>query len=116
MKKGLMVLAVVAIAATGFVGFTYAGEEKTSYDIEYNVNCASCKVTYRNEKGESKEVNNVKGNWSQKLKANAGQFVYVSASNDEGTSVKVEIKDNGKKLIEGTSTTRDYTARAGVIL
>ena len=116
MKKGVLVLAVLAIAATGFVGFTYADKGGKTFDIEYSVNCADCTVNYRNEKGASTEVKAVKGNWNHKFTGAAGQFFYVSASNDAGTPVKVEIKNGGTKLIEGSSATRDLTARAGIIL
>jgi hypothetical protein len=116
MKKGVLVLAVLAIAATGFVGFTYAGSEGKTIEIEYQVNCSECNVNYRNEQGVSTEVKAVKGNWNKKFSGNKGQFFYVSASNDAGTQVKVQIKKEGKDLIQGTSVLRDQTARAGVIL
>jgi hypothetical protein len=116
MKKGVLVLAVLAIAATGFVGFTYAGSGDKTFEIEYQVNCNECTVSYRNEQGASTEVKAVKGNWNKKFTGSKGQFFYVSASNEAGTPVKVQIKKAGQDVIQGTSAVRDQTARAGVIL
>ena len=116
MLRGFLLIAIVAIAATGAVGFRYAGPGEESFVVEYKVVCDQCNVTFRNEKGQSAEVTAVKNNWNYKFTGNPGQFVYVSASNDNGTPVKVGITKGGQEIINGASEQKDKDARAGVIL
>jgi len=114
--RGLLMVAVFAIMATGFVGFRYAGSGEETYEMEYKVVCDQCNVTFRNEKGQSEEVASVKQSWSYKFNGNAGQFVYVSATNDNGKPVKVVITKAGQQIIDGSSEQKDQDARAGIIL
>lgn len=116
MIKGVFLLSMLAILGTGFVGFRYATPGEETYEIEYKVTCQQCNITYRNERGESAEVTGIKDNWTYKFMGNPGQFVYVSATNDNGKPVKVLIKRAGRELVNGASKSKDLDARAGVIL
>lgn len=116
MNKTVMIVAVLAIGATGFVGFRMAEPEKVTHEVEYKVDCASCDVYFRNEKGESQEIVGVNNGWSHKYTANNGHFAYIAATSDRGEEVKVSIIQDGQPAETGASSTPKVSARAGVIL
>lgn len=101
--------------ATAFVGFRFA-DDTHSLDIIYEVKCSECNITYRDELGNSSEVQGIKGSWTYEFMGKAGQFVYVSATNHDGSETEVIIKRGGKELIKGKSQEREHAARAGSIL
>lgn len=103
------------IIATAFVGFRY-GDESESLVIKYEVACKECNVTYRDERGNSAEITNIADSWTYEFVGKKGQFVYVSATNPDGTETQVVIKRGGKDLIKGQSAEKAQAARAGSIL
>ena len=115
-KQTIMILAVLVIGATCFVGFKFAEPKKTSHEVEYKVDCAACDVYYRNYKGESQEIVGVNSGWNYKYTASNGHFAYVAATSDNGDEVKVAIIEDGKPAETGTSAQPRVSARAGVIL
>lgn len=115
-KQTVMILAVLVIGATGFVGFKFAEPKKTSHEVEYKVDCASCDVYFRNDKGESQEIVGVNNGWNYKFTASNGHFAYVAAASEKGDEVKVAIIEDGKPAETGTSSQPKVSARAGVIL
>lgn len=115
-KQSILILAVLVIGATGFVGFKFAEPKKTSHEVEYKVDCASCDVYFRNDKGESQEIVGVNNGWNYKYTANNGHFAYVAATSDRGEEVKVTIVQDGQPTETGMSSTPKVSARAGIIL
>jgi len=115
-KQTLMILGVLIIGATGFVGFKFAEPKKTSFEVEYQVECATCDVYFRNDKGESQEIVNVNSGWNYKFTAGQGHFAYVAATSDNGKEVKVTITKDGQPVETGTSAEPMVSARAGVIV
>jgi hypothetical protein len=115
MQKSILIVGIIMIMATGFLGFRY-GDDKNSFDITYEVLCKDCTVTYRDEMGNSAEVHGVQDNWSFDFTGKPGQFVYVSATNPDGSETQVVIKRGGNELIKGKSLEREHAARAGSIL
>lgn len=115
MQRGLLMIALVMIAATGFVGFRFA-DDKTALTVTYEVKCKECNITYRDENGNSAELQGIKDGWEYEFTGKAGQFVYVSATNPDGSETEVLIKRGGKDLIKGKSIDKELAARAGSIL
>jgi hypothetical protein len=115
MNKAALFVALIIIAATGFVGFRVA-DDTSSLTVKYEVKCNNCTVTYRDNRGNSVEVHEVQDTWTYEFVGKAGQFVYVAASNPQGEETLVTITRGGKQLIKGESQGREQTARAGSIL
>ncbi len=115
MQKSILIVGVIMILATAFVGFRFADEDN-SLAITYEVKCTDCNVTYRDELGNSSEIQGIQNGWTYQFTGKAGQFVYVSASNDDGSETEVVIKRGSKELIKGKSLERQHAARAGSIL
>ncbi len=115
-KQTIMILAVLVIGATGFVGFKFAEPKKSEFQVEYKVDCSSCDVYFRNDKGESQEIVGVNDGWTYKFTGNVGQFAYVAAASDRGHEVKVTIMQDGTPVETGTSNQPKISARAGLIL
>lgn len=103
------------IFATAFVGFRFA-DDANSLDVSYEVKCNDCNVTYRDELGNTSEIQGIQQNWTYGFTGKPGQFVYVSATNLDGSETEVVIKRGGKNLIKGKSLEREHAARAGSIL
>ncbi len=114
-KSAVFVIVALVIAAGGFVGFTSGSSKAASYEIEYKVDCSSCKVVYRDANGEQKEEE-VKTSWSTKFTGNAGNFVYVGTRNSDGDAIKVAILENGQEKFADQSEQKHISARAGYIL
>lgn len=115
MNRAFLMVGILIILATGFVGFRF-GDDKQSLVVKYEVQCKNCTVTYRDERGNSAEVLGVDESWEYEFVGKQGQFIYVSATNPDGTPTDVVIKRGGKELIKGNSTLRQQAARAGSIL
>lgn len=115
MQKSILIVGIIMIMATGFVGFRFA-DDTNSLDVTYEVLCKDCTVTYRDEMGNSAEVHSVQESWTYGFMGRAGQFVYVSATNPDGSETEVIIKRGGNELIKGKSLEREHAARAGSIL
>lgn len=115
-KQSVLFLGVLIIGATGFVGFKFAEPKNTSFEVEYRVECATCDVYFRNDKGESQEIVNVNSGWNYKFTAEQGQFAYVAATSESGKDVKVTIVKDGNPVETGTSSEPKVSARAGVIV
>ncbi len=116
-KQSILVLAVLVIGATGFVGFKFAEPKKMEYQVEYKVDCTGCDVYFRNEKGESQEMIGVSSGWNYKFTAGSGQFAYVAATPDKGgNEAKVTILKDGQPVESGLSREARVSARAGVIV
>ncbi len=115
MQKGILIAGFLIILGTAFVGFRY-GNDAQSLVIKYEVECKECTVTYRDENGNSAEIKGVRDEWTYEFVGKPGQFVYVSASNPDGSETEVAIKRGGKHLIKGSSVAKEQAARAGSIL
>jgi len=115
-KQSVLFLGVLIIGATGFVGFKFAEPNKSSFEVEYQVECATCDVYFRNDKGESQEIVNVNSGWNYKYTAEQGHFAYVAATSESGKDVKVTIVKDGSPVETGTSSEPKVSARAGVIV
>ena len=116
-KQTMMILAVLVIGGTGFVGFKFTEPSTGStFDVEYKINCSTCDVYFRNSDGKSEEVSEVSSSWNYKFTGESGQFVYVSAINELGEEVKVSIISNGTEVESGASADPLVSARAGFIL
>jgi len=115
MQKGLLITGLVMIIATAFVGFRF-GDDSESLVVKYEVACKDCNITYRDESGNSAEIKGISDTWAYEFVGKQGQFVYVSATNPDGTETQVVIKRGGKDLIKGLSVEKQQAARAGSIL
>lgn len=115
-KQSVMILAVLVIGATGFVGFKFAEPKASEFEVEYKIDCSTCDVYFRNSEGKSEEIVGVGGEWNYSFKGKTGQFAYLSATNERGEPVTVTILKNGKVAESGSSSDPLVSARAGFIL
>ena len=115
MKK---VVLLVIVAAGAWFGFKYNSDGTVdSYEVKYTIECSDCDVSYKNQQGETLSEINVSSSWSYSFTGKAGQFVYVSAQNNESLSpAKVTVSANGEVRAEGTSNNRHVLATAGAAL
>ncbi len=116
MKPSVLVVAALVISATGFIAFKFAEPEQNSFAIEYKVDCKTCEVTFRDEKGNSQDVPDANSAWTYKFTGEKGQFIYVSAMDTKGEPVKVTILKDGQEFTKDESATAYVSARAGSIL
>ena len=114
-KSALALIGVLAISSFGFLAFKSSDSNKAFYELEYQVNCEKCTVSYRNEKGASEIISNV-DQWKHKFNAKKGHFVYISATNNNGDPVEVKILKDG--LLEASDESKEefVSARVGAIL
>lgn len=115
-KSAFALVGIISISSLGFLAFKSSGTDKANYDVEYQVECDKCTVSYRNKEGESEVINNVDRNWNHKFNAPKGNFVYVSATNTKGNQVKVSIMKDGKLEVSDESDQEFVSARVGTIL
>lgn len=82
----------------------FASCKKDLPEVGYVVTCSNCDITYEN-KGGNTEQRTVTGSWDYDFEAESGQFVYISAqnNNDNGT-VSVRINVDGKSFKDGSSS------------
>ncbi len=117
--KAVILACALLIGGTGLVGFREAKPvtpEEESFDIVYEVKCSTCDVVFRNSEGEPERIYEIQKHWELAFEGAKGQFVYVSATNQDGTETIVSIKRGSKVMIVGTSKEQEKTARAGLIL
>lgn len=70
----------------------------------YNVTCSSCDLTYSDSGGNTQQVS-MSSTWELKFDADKGQFLYVSAQNNNNSgSVSVSIKCRGKTIDDANSS------------
>jgi hypothetical protein len=116
MRSSVWVLATFIVASVALLSFSLAEPEKTAYQIEYKVNCRKCDVMYRDESGNTKEIKAISKEWSYKFKGQQGQFIYVSAIDEENVPVRVSIWKNGHEFSSDESKIANLSARTGTIL
>jgi hypothetical protein len=116
MKPSILVVAALVIVSTSLLAFKFTEPEKTLHTVEYKVMCNSCEVTYRDESGNSKDIEAVSNTWSYKFKGERGQFIYVSALDSKGEPVKVIILKDEQEFATDESKATNISARAGTIL
>lgn len=109
-------MGLMMIGATGLVGFKAAGPEEAAFQIKYEVKCHDCNINFRNAQGEPDQILDIDGTWEYSFTGKEGQFVYVSATNTDGSETKVVIKRGGKQVLQGVSLEAQKSARAGLIL
>jgi hypothetical protein len=116
MKNSVLWLTAIVITSTGLLAFKYTEPEKSIFDIQYHVNCKACEITYRDEQGNSKDLLNIKSAWSYQFTGEKGQFIYVSAVDEQGNAVKVSITKDGDEFATDEVKASGLSARAGTIL
>jgi hypothetical protein len=89
-------LIVALLACDGSGGTSTGGGGKSTYTITYRVmgTTDSASVTYSNEHGDTEQISDVDVPWNKTIKAEPGQFLYISAQNndDSGTIVtRIEV-------------------------
>lgn len=95
MKK-IITLSIITLALSSCDVFTT--------DAEYKVKCSSCSITYENEGGNT-EQGSVSGSWSTGFEVEDGQFLYISAQNNNSSgTVSVEIYVDGDKVENASSS------------
>lgn len=114
-KSALAIIGVISLTSLGFLAFKSSDTEKAFYEIEYQVECKDCTVSYRNENGEAEVISNVQ-QWNLKFNAKKGHFVYVSATNNKGEKVRVSILKDGFEEAYDVSSKEFVSARVGTIL
>lgn len=75
--------------------------------IQYRVTGAvsSVDLTYENRSGNTEQISEAPLPWSYEFTAEIGDFVYVSAqNNDDSGIIRVEIKSEGRVIEEATSS------------
>lgn len=77
---------------------------KKENDVRYSVTCGSCDLTY-SDSGENTQQHPMTGSWKLDFEGDPGQFLYVSAQNNNNSgTVSVEITVNGKEIDKATSS------------
>lgn len=116
-KTAIVIIAVVLLGAGLFYNFKLKEPAKSSWEIEYKVNCESCSVYYKNEEGKSIKQKHVEGSWDYSFTGNVDQFVYVSATpNKDGQKAKVTVIRDGKEASVDQTSKMVAPAKAGVTL
>lgn len=73
--------------------------------IQYTLSCADCNITYENKDGGTEQKSSVSSSWSYSFTGESGQFVYISAqNNNQSGSVTVKIIRDGSAFKEATSS------------
>lgn len=95
MKTTVLSIAGLLVLSVAFLAFTTGDSSyKNSPDITYRVACDDCAVSYRDVNGAS-TTETVKEVWEYSFTAQTGQFIYLSATSEDGTAV-IEIEQGGK--------------------
>jgi hypothetical protein len=75
------------------------------YDVQYLLSCSSCDITYENSSGGVSQQGNVGSSWSYSFTGNTGDFVYISAQNqNDYGSITVTIKRGNTVYKTSTSS------------
>ena len=114
-KSAFALIGLISISSLGFLAFKSGDTDKAFYEVEYQVDCKDCTVSYRNQDGASEVMSNV-NKWNHKFNAKKGQFVYVSATNSNGDEIKVSILKDGEEAGIDHSARKFVSARVGSIL
>ncbi len=77
------------------IGLISSASEKESMKVEYEVECSSCDVSYKNESGETVNYDGHSGKWSYSFEGVEGQFIYLAARSFSKEKVLVKIVKNG---------------------
>lgn len=100
---GMLILASLACDDSGGIG---SGGGGRSYSVRYRVmgTTDSASVTYNNEHGDTEQMSEVDVPWNKTIKAEPGQFLYISAqnNNDSGTII-TRIEVDGVRYKESKS-------------
>jgi hypothetical protein len=73
-------------------------------EVVYKVNCASCDLTYENASGGT-EQRSMSGSWTTEFPAEPGQFLYISAQNNNASgNVLVYILCDGSTFKQSSSS------------
>ncbi len=109
---------MVLVAAGAWFGFKYSSDGTAeSYEVKYSLECSDCDVSYKNQAGETLTETGVNSSWSHAFTGKQGQFVYVSAQNNDGSgTVTVKVSANGETRAEGSSNSKHVLATAGAAL
>lgn len=118
--KVLAVACFMIILGSSLMSFKTANlpeeDDIESYEIVYEVSCSQCNVVFRNQNDEPEKVYRVTDEWKHGFEGTKGQFVYVSATYEDGKETKVVIKRGGQAKVSSSSQDADKTARVGLIL
>lgn len=116
MPKVLGFISLMFIVAIASLAFTAPEYDEDALDVIYEVKCSQCNVNYRNLNGDTEKITDVEGTWDYAFTGSKGQFIYVAATNKDGSETKVQIKRGGRVVVVGTSKDPSSSARAGIIL
>ena len=116
MPKVLGFLSLMIIVAIASLAFTAPEYDEEALDVVYEVKCSQCDISFRDTNGETEKIMNVEGTWDYSFTGSKGQFLYVAASNKDGSETRVQIKRGGRIVVVGTSKDPSSSARAGIIL
>lgn len=79
--------------------------EDNQKSIKYTIKCNSCDLTYENKSGGTEQIDDASYNWSYSFTGEVGQFVYISAQNNNNSGiVTVNISVDGEIYKTSTST------------
>lgn len=116
-KTATIIIALAIVGAGLFYNFKLKEPAKSSWEIEYKVDCESCSVYYKNEEGKSVKEAEVDGSWDYAFTGKVDQFVYVSATPEEnGKKAKVKLFRDGKEVAVDETDSQVTPAKAGVTL
>ncbi len=116
-KIAIFIIAIVIVGAGLFYNFKLKEPAKSSWEIEYKVQCESCKVHYKNEEGKTVKEKKVDGQWNYSFTGELDQFVYVAATPEEdGQKAKIKVMRDGEKVATDKTSSLMSPAKAGVTL
>ncbi len=96
MKHLVLFLAAFCILSTG------CRKDKNN-KVKYTVTCGSCDLTYNNASGNT-EQRSMTSTWNYEFDAEKGQFLYISAqNNNQSGDVSVRIDVGGNHFKSATS-------------
>jgi len=76
-----------------------------TYSVKYTLSCSSCDITYENSSGGTSQESNVNSTWSYSFTGYDGDFVYLSAQNNNNSgSITVNILVGGSVYKTSTSS------------
>ena len=98
MRSVILILAIAVLASC---------RKDKDETVRYEVDCTSCDLTYTNS-SENTEQRSMTNEWSYEFKAPKGQFVYISAQNNNASgTVGVKIIARGG-VFESASSSGAY--------
>lgn len=115
MRSTVFGVAAIVIVSMGMLAFTTTNTD-SACAIEYRVECRRCDIAYRDESGNTKEIEGMTGKWTYRFSGIKGQFIYVSAMDVQGGPVRVSIWKEGKMIASDEARAENSSARTGTIL